>query len=80
MILPEMTVFNWPKGGVAFLVKNGQVLNKEYRYDEFNIITDNKALAIDLEHSNNQNLTFHFFKPSTIYLTMSCLSEISTRN
>ena len=50
------------KGGVAFLVKNGLVVNKEYRNDDFNIITDNKALAIDFELSNNQNLTM-----ATIY-------------
>ena len=50
------------RGGVAFLVKNGLVVNKEYRNDYFNIITDNKALAIDLELSNNQNLTL-----ATIY-------------
>ena len=44
------------RGGVAFLVKNGLVVNKEYRNDNFKIITDNEALAIDLELSNNQNL------------------------
>ena len=49
-------------GGVAFFVKNGLVVNKEYRNNDFNIITDNKALAIELEISNNQNLTF-----ATIY-------------
>ena len=49
-------------GGVAFLVKNGLVLNKEYRNDDFNIITENKALPIELELSNNQNLTL-----ATIY-------------
>ena len=38
-------------GDVAFLV------NKEYRNNDFNIITDNEALAIELEISNNQNLT-----------------------
>ena len=43
--------------GVAFLVKIGLVVNKEYRNDDFNIITNNEALAIDLELSNNQNLT-----------------------
>ena len=42
------------KGGVAFLVKNGQVANKEYRNEDFNIITDNEALTIELELSNNQ--------------------------
>ena len=50
------------KGGVAFLVKNGLAVNKDYRNDYFNIITDNEALAIDLELSNNQTLTL-----ATIY-------------
>ena len=43
------------RGSVAFLVKNGPVVNKEYRNVDFQIITD-KVLAIDLEHFNNQNL------------------------
>ena len=82
------------RGSVAFLVKNGLVVNKEYRNENINIITDNEALTIDLELSNNQNLTF-----ATIYcpngnpnlslfltinklicMTMSCLSEISIQN
>ena len=48
--------------GVAFLVKHGLVINKEYRNSDFNIITENEALAINLELSNNQNLTL-----ATIY-------------
>ena len=80
------------KGGVAFLVKHGLVVNKEFRNADFNIITDNEALAINLELSCNQNLTlatiycpmenqiFHFFRPSTIFPTMSCLLEILIRN
>ena len=43
-------------GGVAFLVKHGLVVNKEYRNTDFNIITDNEALVIDIGLSNNQNL------------------------
>ena len=50
------------RGGFAFLVKNGLVVNKEYRNDDFDIITDDDALAIDLKLSNNQNLTL-----ATIY-------------
>ena len=50
------------RGGVAFLVKHGLVINKEYRNEDFNIITENEALAINLELSNNQNLTL-----ATIY-------------
>ena len=78
-------------GRVAFLVKNGLVVNREYRNDDFNIITNNEALAIELEISNNQTFTvatiycpngnpFCFFRPSIIYPIMSCLSEISIRN
>ena len=50
------------RGGVAFLAKYGLVVNKEYRNNDLYIITDNEALAIELEISNNQNLTL-----ATIY-------------
>ena len=57
------------RGVVAFLVTNGLVVNEEYRNDDFNIITDNEALTIDLELSNDQNLTL-----ATIYLEMEILT------
>ena len=44
------------RGGIAFLVKRGLVINKEYRNIDFNIITDNKALVVDIDLSNNKNL------------------------
>ena len=44
------------RGGVAFLVRHGLVINKEYRNIDFNIITDNEALVIDIDLCNNQNL------------------------
>ena len=44
------------RGGVAFLIKHGLVINKEYRNADFNIITNNEALAIDIDLSNRQNL------------------------
>ena len=50
------------RGGVAFLVKNGLVINKEYRNSDFSIITSKEALAINLDLSNNQNVTL-----ATIY-------------
>ena len=50
------------RGGVAFLIKHGLVANKEFRNADFNIITENEALAINLELSSNQNLTL-----ATIY-------------
>ena len=77
------------KGRVAILVKHGLVVNKEYRNRDFNIITNNEALAIDLELSNNQNLTLAtIYCPNgipnlTLFQTinnLSCLSEISIRN
>ena len=43
-------------GGVAFLIKHGLVVSKEYRNKDFNIITDNEALVIDIDLSNNQNI------------------------
>ena len=49
-------------GGVNFLLKYGLVVNKEYKNNDFNIINDNEALAIELEISNNQNSTL-----ATIY-------------
>ena len=45
------------RGSVAFLVKHGLVINKEYRNSDFSIITSNEALAINLDLSNNQNVT-----------------------
>ena len=80
------------RGGVAFLVKHGLVINKEYRNADFNIIIENEALAINLELSHNQNLTLatiycpndiptlHFSKPLTTFLIMSCLLVILTQN
>ena len=50
------------RGDVAFLVKHGLVVNKGYRNEDFNIITENEALAINLDLSNNQNITL-----ATIY-------------
>ena len=44
------------RGGIALLIKHGLVINKEYRNTDFKIITDNEALVIDIELSNNQNL------------------------
>ena len=49
------------RGGVAFLVKHGLVINKEYRNSDFSIITSNEALTINLGLSN-QNVTL-----ATIY-------------
>ena len=62
MILLETIVQLARKGGIAFLIKHHLVINKEYRNSDFNIITENEALSINLELSNNQNLTL-----ATIY-------------
>ena len=37
-------------------MKHTVVINKEYRNIDFNIITDNEALVIDIDLCNNQNL------------------------
>ena len=57
------------RGGVAFLVKHGLVVNKEYRNTDFNIITDNEALAIDIDLSKSKT-----------FPTMSYLSAILIQN
>ena len=44
------------RGGVSFLVKHGLVINKEYWNEDFNIITENEALAINLELTHNLTL------------------------
>ena len=54
------------KGGVAFLVKHGLVINKEYRNIDFNIIPDNEVLVIDIDLCNNQNLIL-----ATIYCPLN---------
>ena len=80
------------KVGVAFIVKHGLVVNKEYRNTDFNIITDNEALVIDIDLSNNQNLilatiycpngnpNLRLFETIKTFPTMSCLSAILIQN
>ena len=53
---------NGQRGDVAFLIKHGLVINKEYRNSDFSVITSNEALAINLDLSNNQEITL-----ATIY-------------
>ena len=45
------------KVGVAFLYKSELILNKGYDNNDFNIITNNKTLAIELELSNKTTFT-----------------------
>ena len=58
------------KGGVAFLYKSELILNKVYDNNDFNIITNNETLAIELELSDKTTLTL-----ATIY----CPDEKSDR-
>ena len=51
-----------PKTHHAKIWGGGGALNKQYRNEDFNIITENEALAINLDLSNNQNITL-----ATIY-------------
>ena len=37
------------KGGVAILVRKGIIANQEWKNEHFNVITDNEALAIEIE-------------------------------
>ena len=40
------------KGGIAILVKKGIIVNQEWKNEHFNVITNNEALAIDIELQN----------------------------
>ena len=75
--------------GVAFLVKNGLVVNKEY-WNIGMMITKPWQSILNLRTTKTslwqpftaqmEILTFHFFKLSRTYLIVSCLSETPIRN
>ena len=44
------------KGGVAILVKKGIIVNKEWKNEHFNVITDNEALAVVIELQNGDKV------------------------
>ena len=44
------------KGGVAILVRKGIIVNQEWKNDHFNVITDNEALAIEIEIQNGDKV------------------------
>ena len=44
------------KGGVAILAKKGIIVNQEWKNDPFNVITDNEALAIEIELQNGDKV------------------------
>ena len=44
------------KCGVAVLVKKGIIVNQEWKNERFNVITDNEALAIEIELQNRERL------------------------
>ena len=44
------------KGGVAILVKKGIIVNQEWKDEHFNAITDNEALAIEIELQNGDKI------------------------
>ena len=44
------------KGGVAILVKKGIIVNQEWKNDHFNVVTDNEALANEIELQNGDKV------------------------
>ena len=44
------------KGGVAILVKKGIIVNQEWKNEHFNVITDNEALAIEIQLQNGDKV------------------------
>ena len=50
------------KGGVAILVKKGIIIvNQEWKKDYFNVITDNEALAVEIELQNGDKVILATF-------------------
>ena len=47
------------KGGVAILVKKGIIVNQEWKNEHFNVITDNEALAMEIELQNGDLLSYY---------------------
>ena len=48
------------KGGVAILVKKGIIVNQEWKNEHFNVITDNEALAVEIELRNRDKVILAF--------------------
>ena len=44
------------KGGVAILVKKGIIVSQEWKKEHFNVITDNEALAVEIELQNGEKV------------------------
>ena len=44
------------KGGVAILVKKGIIVNQEWKNEHFSVITDNEALAVEIELQNGDKV------------------------
>ena len=44
------------KSGVAILVKKGIIVNQEWKNEHFNVITDNEALATEIELQNGDKV------------------------
>ena len=53
------------KGGVAILVKKGIIVNQEWKNEHFNVITNNEALAIEIElQDGNKVILVTIYCPS----------------
>ena len=44
------------KGGVAIRMKKGIIVNQEWKNEHFNVITDSKALTIEIELQNGEKV------------------------
>ena len=62
---------------MPFFVKHGLVVNKEYNYDDFNIITDNEALAIDLDFPITKTSLWQPFTAQMEILNLTLLQIVN---
>ena len=74
--------FNRPERTCCLPCKNGLVVDKEYRNEDFNVITDNsnfpitKTKTLVTIYCPNGNPNLSLFNRLTAYLIMSCSLEI----
>ena len=52
------------KGGVAILVKKGITVNQKWKNDHFSVITNNEALAVEIELQNGDKVLATIYCPN----------------
>ena len=60
-------------GGAAILVKKGIIVNQEWKTEHFNVITDNEALAVEIELQNGDKVILATIMEILVESYLGCL-------